>query len=143
MAMRPGLTEKEREALAKLDWYIVWHEDIYHVGSEREPAEEVARYLSPEKAEAEAKARGGPADATRSKWEGYRTIPANCRFLEDFDEGRLSLEDAKDLLQKASIWGRIQDRLEFLLGCVMVIGIPLLVVGVLWWLIRLVWHHFR
>lgn len=140
--MRAGLTDAERKAAAKLDWYIVWHEDIFGTGSERDAAFEVARYLTCEEAEADARARGGPPDAAQAKWEGYRVTPANCNFLSEFDLGRMSADEVRALLRKTGRWGRWQSRLELSLGCLMVVGIPLLVVAALWWAGHAIWRHW-
>jgi len=92
-----ALTDEERARAAAVETFIVWYEDRFAFGADRDPAFAVGYFLTRAEADAEAARRGGSTDFPAGKFDGYE-VTGRGTLLEAHEAGHFTVEDVRRAL---------------------------------------------
>lgn len=93
------LTQKEKEQAYSLTVWLVWYEDRFGWGDDRDPAVPLDAFLTEEEANNYAIAQGGFIDTEGGKFDGQFVNISN--LFELLYLNLIPLERAKDLIREA------------------------------------------
>jgi hypothetical protein len=90
------LSDDERRRAADITVWIVWYEDRFGWGPDRDPASALSAFATENEAKEEVDAKGGPPDTQSGQFDGY--FHTRSDLLAALQLGVISLERARELL---------------------------------------------
>jgi hypothetical protein len=95
--MDPRLSDEERARAAAVETFVVWYEDRFAFGADRDPAFPVGYFLARADAEAEAQRRGGRSAPAAGKFDGYE-VTGHGTLLEAHEAGFFTAAEVRRAL---------------------------------------------
>ncbi len=95
----PSLTDKEKQQGSQLTVWLVWYEDKFGWGDDRDPAIPLDAFLTEEEADKYIIAHGGPSDSEAGKFDGREAVKSN--LWEIMYMNLLPVERIRELLSEA------------------------------------------
>ena len=95
----PSISDKEKLQASKLTVWLVWYEDKFGWGDDRDPAFPLDAFLTEEEAEKYVMAHGGPSDTAAGKFDGREAEKSN--LWEIVYMALLPAERIKELISEA------------------------------------------